>query len=109
MLFRSIWYDGCTEAVPVRSPDLTPHGMFINTPRILAAGKELRIRFDLLRTGVIVHARGRVRYCLSGIGVGVEFFGLADYARVAIEKELETIAKEEVGRKDEKLAPLLHS
>ena len=86
-----IWYDGCTEAVKVRSPNLTPHGMFINTPRIFAEGTELRVRFDLLRSGVIVHARAEVRYCLPGIGVGVRFIALPEYARLAIEKELEEI------------------
>lgn len=95
-----ISYDGCTDAVAVRSPDLTAAGMFINTPRIFAKGAELRLRFDLVRTKAKVLARGRVCYCLSGVGVGVEFIGLADYARAAIEKELEQLRM-----KNEKVAP----
>ena len=39
---------------------------------------------------------GNVRYCLLGIGVGVQFVNLPEYARAAIEKELEEIKNEEV-------------
>ena len=39
-----IWYDGCTETVNGHSPNLTPHGMFINTPRAFAEGVDPRRR-----------------------------------------------------------------
>lgn len=87
-------YDGCTETVTKRSPNLTAYGMFINTPHTFADGAELRLRFELLRTGVVVHSEGKVRYCQAGVGVGVQFIRLPAYARAAIEKELELINNE---------------
>lgn len=88
-------YDGCTETINVRSPNLTPYGMFVNTPRIFAEGAELRLRFDLRRTGVLVQTAGKVRYCCAGVGVGVQFIRLPAYARAAIEKELEIVRNDE--------------
>lgn len=95
VLYRDlkIVYDGIADIVYERSPDLTTSGMFINTPRSYPPGAQLKLRFDLLRTGVIVRVQGDVRYCLPGIGVGVHFVNLPEYARAAIEKELEEIRK----------------
>jgi PilZ domain-containing protein len=95
ILYRDlkIIYDGMAHAVYERSPDLSTSGMFINTPRVYPPGAQLKLRFDLLRTGVIVQALGNVRYCLPGIGVGVLFVNLPEYARAAIEKELEIMKK----------------
>ena len=90
-----IVYDGLADAVYERSPDLTTCGMFINTPRSYPTGAQLKLRFDLLRTGVIVRTLGDVRYCLPGIGVGVHFVDLPAYARAAIETELEIMKKTE--------------
>jgi hypothetical protein len=101
VLYRDlkIVYDGVADVVYERSPDLTTSGMFINTPHFYPPGAQLKLRFDLLRTGVIVRALGDVRYCLPGIGVGVHFVSLPEYARAAIERELEQIKKSEVGLK----------
>lgn len=98
VLYRDlkIVYDGVADVVYERSPDLTTSGMFINTPHPYPTGAQIRLRFDLLRTGVIVRALGDVRYCLPGIGVGVHFVNLPEYARIAIEKELEIIKKSKV-------------
>lgn len=96
-----IVYDGMGEVAHERSPDLTTSGMFINTPRTYPLGAQIRLRFDLLRTGVNVQALGDVRYCLPGIGVGVHFVDLPEYARAAIERELEIIKNEEVRSHDE--------
>jgi hypothetical protein len=35
-----------------------------------------------------VHARGEVRYCLAGVGIGVEFIGLSAEYLHAIEEEI---------------------
>jgi PilZ domain len=94
-----IVYDGMADVVYERSPDLSTSGMFINTSRSYPSGAKLQLRFDLLRTGVIVQALGEVRYCLPGIGIGVLFINLPEYARTAIEKELEEIKKSEVRTK----------
>jgi Tfp pilus assembly protein PilZ len=88
--------DGLGDVVSQRSPDLTTSGMFINTRSPYPPGAHIRLRFDLLRTGVIVQAQGEVRYCLPGVGVGVHFVELPEYARAAIETELEMIKNEEV-------------
>jgi PilZ domain len=95
ILYRDlkISYNGATEVVDRRSPDLTPQGMFINTPRDFPQGALLTLRFDLVQTGVIVQVVGEVRYCLPGVGVGVQFLDLAPSSRTAIEKELDDITK----------------
>ena len=101
VLYRDlkILYDGMDDVVCESSPDLTTSGMFINTPRSYPPGAQLRLRFDLLRTEVIVQAQGDVRYCLPGIGIGVLFVDLPEPARTAIERELEIIKNEEVRMK----------
>src|SRR5512147_3159641 len=75
VLYRDlkIVYDGIPNLVEKRSPNLSTSGMFINTARTYPPGAQLRLRFDLLRTGIRVEALGNVRYCLLGIGVGVQF------------------------------------
>ena len=83
-------YEGRSEDVPLRVPDLSEHGMFVNTPREFPEGSVLKLKFMLTRTGYVVTARGEVRYCLPGIGIGVEFFEISDECRAAIIEELES-------------------
>ncbi|MBI1738133.1 MAG: PilZ domain-containing protein [Acidobacteria bacterium] len=85
----SMTYEGRSEEIPLRVPDLSIHGMFINTPRMFAEGSVLKLTFNLTRTGYPVSARGEVRYCVPGIGVGVEFVGISEEAQAAIAEELE--------------------
>lgn len=91
ILYRDlkVKYDGCTEWADARSPDLSTQGMFINTPHEFLTGAHLKLRFDLLRSGVCLQVVGEVRYCLPGMGVGVEFVNLPEYARAAIQEEVE--------------------
>ena len=83
----SIVYEGTSLDVPVRAPDIGIHGMFINTAQKFPEGAVLRICFRLSRTNFLVTARGEVRYCLRGVGIGVEFIGLPEDAQRAIEEE----------------------
>jgi hypothetical protein len=84
----SLTYEGRTEEISSRPPDISPHGMFINTARRFPEGAVMKLRFRLSRSGIEVHARGEVRYCLPGVGIGVEFIGLeSEYVR-AIEEEI---------------------
>jgi hypothetical protein len=84
----SMIYEGFEEDVCVRPPDLSPHGMFINTSTEYPEGAVLKLRFKLSRTGVAIQTRCEVRYCLKGVGVGVEFVGISpEYIR-AIEDEI---------------------
>jgi hypothetical protein len=48
----------------------------------------LNVHFRLAETGVEVRARGEVRYCLAGVGVGVEFVEISPDAVRAIENEI---------------------
>ena len=82
-------YEGQSEEVPVLLPDLSAKGMFINTSRYFPLGAVLKIRFRLIRLDAVVQARGEVRYCLPGVGIGVEFLDISPEAIRAIEKELE--------------------
>ncbi len=84
----SVTYEGRSQDIPTHPPDISPHGMFINTPDRFPEGAVLKLRFRLSRSDVEVHARCEVRYCLPGVGVGVEFVEMAPEAARAIEKEL---------------------
>ncbi len=74
------------QEIATRAPDVSTRGMFISTPQRFPLGTPLRIRFRVGRSGTFVHVRGEVRYCLEGVGVGVEFSGLSNGSHAAIEK-----------------------
>src|ERR1700690_250813 len=76
----SMNYEGQTEDIAVRPPDLSPTGMFINTHNELPEGAILKLKFRLTRTGLQIQVRGEVRYCLKGVGVGVQFLDLTPEA-----------------------------
>lgn len=84
----SIIYEGYSEQIPVRAPDVSATGMFINTAKTFPEGAILRVRFRLSRTMREINARAEVRYCLPGVGVGVEFMEISDEHRSAIQDEL---------------------
>jgi len=84
----SMIYEGFEEDVSVRPPDLSPHGMFINTRTDYPQGAILKLRFRLARSRVLVETRCEVRYCLRGVGVGVEFVDISPEAVRAIEEEI---------------------
>jgi len=81
-------YEGKIEEVPIRPPDVSVQGMFIQTGRHFPDGAVLKVRFRLARSRYEVQARAEVRYCLPGVGVGVEFVEISAEARQAIENEL---------------------
>lgn len=84
----ALTYEGYSEEIPVRAPDISTRGIFINTPRPFPLGAVLCIEFRLTRLDVLVKARGEVRYCLPGVGVGVEFIDISPDAQRAIEEEM---------------------
>ena len=84
----SMIYEGFEEDILVRPPNLSPHGMFINTATEYPQGAVLKLRFRLARTGVVIETRCEVRYCLKGVGVGVEFVAIRPECVKAIEDEL---------------------
>jgi PilZ domain len=85
----SVNYEGHDERIAVRPPDISAHGMFINTTRIFPEGAVLSLRFRLGISAVEVETRCEVRYCLPGVGVGVEFVGISPAAVRSIESEIE--------------------
>jgi len=88
----SIIYEGSSEDVSVRVPDISPRGMFINTARYFPQGAVLKLKFSLWRSNFEITARGEVRYCLPGVGIGLEFVEISPEARRAIEEELAAAA-----------------
>lgn len=82
-------YEGHDEEIRVKPPDLSIHGMFISTAKSFPEGAVLNLRFQLAHTGVEVEARGEVRYCLPGVGVGVEFIGVSSEAEQEIAWEVD--------------------
>ncbi len=87
----AVIYEGHSESIPVRVPDISRHGMFVNTARSFPEGAVLSVQFRLMRTGVLIQARGEVRYCLPGVGVGVEFIDISPEAAGAIEAEMTAV------------------
>jgi len=84
----SLTYEGHSESVCIHPPDISTKGMFINTSAEFPEGSVLKLRFRLARTGARIAARCEVRYCLTGVGVGVEFVDLPPECARAIETEI---------------------
>src|SRR6266850_2977092 len=82
-------YEGSGENIPLHPPDISRHGMFVNTSTHFPEGAIVILRFRLTKSNVEVQTRGEVRYCLSGIGIGVEFVGIRPEAVTAIAEEIE--------------------
>jgi len=84
----SVTYEGHSENIATHLPDLSTRGMFINTSRIFPEGAVLIVRFRLATSGTEIQSRAEVRYCLPGVGVGVEFIGISADAVRAIASEV---------------------
>ena len=93
----SVTYEGHSENLVTRPPDVSTRGMFINTTRTFPEGAVLNVRFRLALSGSEVQSRAEVRYCLPGVGIGVEFVGISREHVRAIEHEIE-IRNEAVGK-----------
>jgi hypothetical protein len=87
----AVTYEGHSEEIPVRAPDISPRGIFINTSQSFPEGAVLCIEFRLARTDVQVKTRAEVRYYLAGVGVGVQFIDLPPETQRAIEEEMSRI------------------
>jgi hypothetical protein len=85
----SVIYEGDSQDVVTRPPDLSARGMFINTNRSFPEGAVLNVQFRLAQSDVEVRTRCEVRYCLPGVGVGVEFVEISPESVRAIEREIE--------------------
>jgi hypothetical protein len=66
--------------------------MFINTARNFPEGAVLNLKFLLSLSGVEIQTRCEVRYCLKGVGIGVEFVGISPDAVEEIEREIDLCA-----------------
>ena len=86
-------YEGGGREIPIRPPDLSPHGMFLNTSTHFPEGAVVNLRFRLTQTNIEVQTRAEVRYCLPGTGIGVEFVGLRGELVRAIENELKLFSR----------------
>jgi PilZ domain-containing protein len=80
-------YEGGQD-IPLRPPDVSLHGMFVNTSTHFLEGAIVNLRFRLTRSNVEVQTRGEVRYCLPGVGIGVEFVGIRPEDVQAIDEEI---------------------
>jgi PilZ domain len=91
----SVTYEGLSEEVALRPPDISARGMFINTSRNFPEGAVLNVQFRLGQTGAEISTRAEVRYCLPGVGVGIEFVDISAEAVRAIEKEIAVLKRQE--------------
>jgi hypothetical protein len=81
-------YEGAENRISLHPPDISPRGMFVNTALHFPEGAVVNLRFRLSLSNVEVQTRGEVRYCLPGIGIGVEFIDIQPEAIRAIEMEV---------------------
>ena len=81
-------YEGTEKSIALHPPDISPRGMFLNTTVQFHEGAVVNLRFRLSRSNFEVRTRGEVRYCLPGVGIGVEFIGIEPEAARAIELEI---------------------
>jgi hypothetical protein len=81
--------EGHREVLSVHLPDISLSGMFINTATSYPEGTILKVHFRLSRSNHPVDVRCEVRYCLPGVGVGLEFIDITAKDKKAIKKELE--------------------
>jgi len=86
----SLCYEGKNEVLSIHPPDVSPKGMFLNTATSFPEGTVLKVQFRLAKSNHRVEARCEVRYCVPGIGVGVEFVDITATDEKAIEAELDT-------------------
>lgn len=96
----SVTYEGHSEEVALRPPDISTRGMFVNTRRNFPEGAVLIVQFRLGQSGARVSSRAEVRYCLPGVGVGVEFIGISKEAVQAIEEEMKLQGHQEIETED---------
>jgi|HubBroStandDraft_6_1064221.scaffolds.fasta_scaffold01280_4 hypothetical protein len=90
----SVDYEGYSEEIVTRPPDISTRGMFINTSRVFPEGAVLNVHFHLALSGFEIRSRAEVRYCLAGVGVGVEFIEISPDAVEAITKEIEFASRQ---------------
>lgn len=95
----SVDYEGYSESIVTRPPDISTRGMFINTSRVFPEGAVLNVQFSLALSGVDIRSRAEVRYCLAGVGVGVEFIEITPEATAAIEREIEITSRQTASKK----------
>jgi PilZ domain len=85
----SVTYEGRSEEIALKPPDISTRGMFINTTHNFPEGAVLNVTFRLGHSGAQISTRAEVRYCLPGVGVGVEFVDISPAAVKAIEAEVD--------------------
>jgi hypothetical protein len=87
----TIVYEGRSEQIEVRAPDISPRGMFIHIPQHFPEGAVLKLDFRLSRSGHDIKTRAEVRYCLPGVGIGVEFVDITEEDELAIADEIASL------------------
>ena len=92
-------YEGTEKPIDLHPPDISTMGMFLNTPVNFHEGAVVNLRFRLTRSNFEVQTRGEVRYCLPGVGIGVEFIGIEPDAVRAIEQEMNFALRNRLGRR----------
>jgi hypothetical protein len=80
-------YEGRSEVFSIRPPDISPTGMFINTDADFPEGAILKVSFRLTKSNYPISVRCEVRYCLSGVGIGIEFIDMHPGDQKAIARE----------------------
>jgi PilZ domain len=84
----ALCYEGRNEVLSVRPPDISLTGMFLNTMSTFPEGAILKVHFRLAQSNYPVDVRCEVRYCLPGVGVGLEFIDITAKDKKAILREI---------------------
>jgi len=89
-------YQDHEEQVAVMSRDLSMGGLFLGTVTPAPAAAVLELRLLLPQPHGEVHAQGRVKHCLLGIGMGVEFTGFHGDGEPRLGRYLEILNNPEI-------------
>src|SRR5687767_4748164 len=85
-LIIDVFFDGADLTGVASTQDISPGGLYMNTQAEIPEGALLTLRIPLGERDVVCNAE--VIYSNPGRGVGVNFQGLAEEDRAALEREL---------------------
>jgi len=72
--------------------DVSPGGMFINTPFPIPVDSELSLTFRLNPIDRAITCRGKVKFSRMGLGMGIQFLDLGQEAQHELQKFVDEAA-----------------
>ena len=84
-LILDLFFDGAESVGVTQTRDISTHGLYFNSLTIFPKGAKLKLRLPLNDTREFIVLDAEVVYSQPKIGCAVEFYGLTDETRNALE------------------------